>query len=362
MTAGSASAGPGARSRKRVLVVDDSAFSRRALRRMIEKSPDLDVIGTAANGEEAMRIVLRDRPDVITLDIEMPVMDGFAFLRWLMATRPTPVIVVSARDDDPSILKAFDLGAVDFIGKPTARASEKIAAISDDLLEKIYAVAGLDAAKVSRRLEPGPPPSQASGAVSFPRDLEVVALGASTGGPPAVQAIVTRLKPSFPAALIVAQHMPAGFTRQFADRLASLSRVSVREAVEGEEVHPRTVYVAPGGKHLGIERGRGGLRTRLTEQGKDAHYVPSVDHLMKSVAETCGPRSAGVVLTGMGSDGAAGLSAIRAAGGVTIAESEATAVIYGMPREAARVGAAMHVLDLPEIVEQIGSIGELGNR
>lgn len=357
MTAGSASAGPGARSRKRVLVVDDSAFSRRALRKMIERSPDLDVIGTAANGEEAMRIVLRDRPDVITLDLEMPVMDGFAFLRWLMAARPTPVVVVSARDDDPSILRAFDLGAVDFIGKPTARASEEIAAISDDLLEKIYAVAGLDAAKVSRRLEPGPPPSQAYGAVSFPRDLEVVALGASTGGPPAVQAIVTRLKPSFPAALIVAQHMPAGFTRQFADRLASLSRVSVREAVEGEEVHPRTVYVAPGGKHLGIERGRGGLRTRLTEQGKDTHYVPSVDHLMKSVAETCGPRSAGVVLTGMGSDGAAGLSAIRAAGGVTIAESEATAVIYGMPREAARVGAAMHVLDLPEIVEEIGRIG-----
>ena len=159
---------PGVRTRKRVLVVDDSAFSRRALRRMIERSPDLDVIATAANGEEAMRIVLRDKPDVITLDIEMPVMDGFAFLRWLMATRPTPVIVVSARDDDPSILKAFDLGAVDFIGKPTARASEEIAAISDDLLEKIYAVAGLDAAKVSRRLEPGPPPSQASGAVSFP--------------------------------------------------------------------------------------------------------------------------------------------------------------------------------------------------
>ncbi|OGW62632.1 MAG: hypothetical protein A2V83_10155 [Nitrospirae bacterium RBG_16_64_22] len=362
MTPSSSKSGPGVRSLKRVLVVDDSAFSRRALRRMIERSPDLDVIGAAANGEEAMRIVLRDKPDVITLDLEMPVMDGFAFLRWLMAERPTPVVVVSARDDDPSIFKAFDLGAVDFIGKPTARASEKIGAISDDLLEKIYAVAGLDAAKVSRRLEPRPASPRDSGTISFPSDLEVVALGASTGGPPAVQAIVTRLGPAFPAALIVAQHMPAGFTRQFADRLALLARVSVREAVEGEEVRPRAVYVAPGGKNLGIERGRGGLRTRLTGQEKDARYAPSVDHLMRSAAEACGARSAGVVLTGMGNDGSAGLSAIRAAGGVTIAESEATAVIYGMPREAVRAGAAMHVLDLPEIVEQIGRIGETGNR
>ncbi len=353
--------GAGARSRKRVLVVDDSAFSRRALKRMIEKSADLEVIGTAANGEEAMRIVLRDRPDVITLDLEMPVMDGFSFLRWLMAARPTPVVVVSARDDDPSILKAFDLGAVDFIGKPTARASEEIAAISDDLLEKIYAVAGLDAAKVGRRFEPGLAPARAPGTISFPNDLEVVAMGASTGGPPAVQAIVTRLGPAFPAALIVVQHMPAGFTRQFADRLASLSRVAVREAGDDEEVRAAVVYVAPGGKHLGIERVRGGLRTRLTEGARDVRYIPSVDYLMRSAAEACGPRSAGVVLTGMGNDGAAGLSAIRAAGGVTIAESEATAVIYGMPREAARAGAAMHVLDLSEIVEQIGRIGEAVN-
>lgn len=347
----------------RVLVVDDSAYNRQAIQRMLESHPEIRVVGTARDGEEAMAQTLRLRPDLITLDLEMPRMDGFTFLRWVMATRPMPVLVVSARSDDRSILRALELGAVDFVAKPTAGASARLLTIQEDLVEKISSVAGLEIRKLqaslrlseSAALHPPREVTEAGMHTSRTRmkHLAVVAIGASTGGPPAIQAILQHLPASYPSAVLVTQHMPSGFTRHFAERLNKGARVEVCEAAEGDLIQAGRVLITPGGFHLGLKRQGKEVRTTLIpREGRD-RYVPSADVMLRSAATTYGSRTLGVLLTGMGNDGTEGLRAVKAAGGETWAESEESAVIFGMPAEAIRAGVVDRVLPLSKIVEEV---------
>jgi two-component system chemotaxis response regulator CheB len=342
----------------RVLIVDDSAYHRRTLARIIGSDPTLEVVGTADNGEEAIKKVVSLKPDLVTTDLEMPRMDGFTFLRWLMRTFPRPVLVVSSRESNKSVFRALELGAADFVVKPVSYASERLAAIEGEVLAKIHQISTARAEKLAARAErlalrPEPAPGAPRKAQAAPPAggrLRCVAIGASTGGPPALQQILAALPADFPAGILIAQHMPEGFTRMFADRLDRICALRVKEAEGGEEIAPGLALVAPGGRHLVAVRGPGGaMRTALEDAVPGDRFVPSVDRLIVSAAETCGERLVAVVLTGMGDDGVLGVRATRARGGLTMAESEESCVVYGMPREAVRTGAVQQVLPLPEI-------------
>jgi two-component system chemotaxis response regulator CheB len=349
------------RSRIRALVIDDSAFSRRAISRMLERSPLVDVVACAADGEEALRKTFELRPDVITLDLEMPRMDGFTFLRLVMSRCPTPVIVISGRRGDQDVFRALDFGAVDFIAKPTPRAGPELDQIERELLRKVHAVRQLRIHKVRERLETQPSVRQLS--VRPPFAPRVVALGSSTGGPAALMQILGAFVKAPPAAVVVCQHMPAGFTRGFADRIDRLTSFEAREAQDGDELRPGLVLVAPGGRHLEFERVGGRTTARVEAASPQDKYAPSVDRLLVSAAKHFGHDLLGVVLTGMGDDGRRGVLAVKEAGGVVVAESEETAVVFGMPQQAIRTGAVDAVLPLDQIpmaIEQ--GIGPGGGR
>ena len=338
----------------KVLVVDDSAYHRRTLSRMIARAGGFEVVGTAGDGEEAIRKVVNLAPDLLTLDLEMPRMDGYTFLRWLMRTHPLPVLVVSSRESNKSVFRALELGAADFVLKPVSYASERLAQIEGELVAKLREVAAARADRLAVRAERfaatvDRAPSHRRVAPAAGR-YRCVAIGASTGGPPALQQVLAALPPDLPAGVVIAQHMPEGFTRMFADRLDRLVPLRVREAEGGEALEPGQVLLAPGGRNLLLERGPGGrVVARVEPPAAGDRYVPSVDRLLASAAGACGGGVLAVVLTGMGDDGAAGVGAVRNAGGLTLAEAEETCVVYGMPREAVRTGSVQRVLPLPEI-------------
>ncbi len=343
----------------RALVVDDSAYNRTVITEMLESDQSIEVVGSAIDGVDAIAKTLRLSPQVITLDLEMPNMDGFAFLRWLMKERPTPVIVLSARSDSRSVFRALELGAVEFLAKPESRISRSIQTVRDDLLYKVHAVLNLEMAKVTSTIEllsqehAAPVARKEDEARGEQGPIEVVAIASSTGGPPALQAILTKLPADLSAGIVIAQHMPAGFTRSFAERLNKMSALMVREAATGDRVEPGTVLIAPGGFHLALKRDRTGLVTDIASRSPEDMYVPSADRLMVSVAEVCGSAALGIVLTGMGKDGADGVVAIRRQGGTCLAESEETAVIFGMPQEAIRTGAVEKALPLGRMAAEI---------
>jgi two-component system chemotaxis response regulator CheB len=328
----------------RVLVVDDSAFSRVTISRMIEKDPEMSVIATAVNGEEAIRLAVARQPDVITLDLEMPGLDGFSVLRWLASNQPIPAIVVSSRQGRDDVFRALDLGAVDFVLKPQAHASPEYSRLESILLPKIRAVA--TSKRHPRGAEAAPVPRPAG------RTDGLLVIGASTGGPAALSSLFAAL-PVLDAAIVVAQHMPAGFTGLFAERLARIAGFPVAEAHAGQAVQPGRAYIAPGGYHMDLAGDFPNTRVRLTPRAAQDLYSPSVDRLFRSAAGVAGPRAVGVVLTGMGSDGREGVVAIHDAGGRTIAESEESAVVFGMPREAAQSGAVDDVCSLADIPEAV---------
>ena len=325
----------------RILVADDSAFARVTLSRMIQSDPDLKVVAAAVNGEEAIRLTVAHEPDLITLDLEMPGLDGFAVLRWLASNRPTPTIVVSSRNGREDVFRALELGAVDFIVKPQATASPEYSKLERVLVEKIRAAAGAKLAGpvVVDRILPPEPIAPGAG---------VLVVGASTGGPSAISTLFAALPP-VPYPIVVAQHMPPGFTRLFAQRLARIAGFPVEEAREGERPRPGNAYVAPGGGHLELSGEAENARFRLSPRLPADLYSPSVDRLFKSAAATFGPRTVGVVLTGMGSDGREGVVCVHEAGGRTLAESRESAVVFGMPREAAESGAVDEVVPLAEM-------------
>jgi len=344
----------------RVLVVDDSAYNRRTIIQMLESLPGVEVIGYACDGEEALRKVIDLKPDLVTLDLEMPRMDGFTFLRIVMQSRPVPVIVVSARSEDANVFKALEFGAVEFVAKPSARISPELFNIRDDLLHKVREIARTDMNKVLRRSVPERTVGEKSPVGVLPHarregalPIEQVVIGASTGGPPALQAIFSAFQRPIPVAFAVSQHMPPGFTKAFAERLNKCSALEIREAASGDLVRPGTVLIAPGGRNLVFRRSGKEVIAQVVEPTPDQRYVPSVDAMFESASGVFGEKLLGVVLTGMGNDGARGASVIKEGGGQAIAESEETSVVFGMPKEAIATGKVDRVVPLPHVCSEI---------
>jgi two-component system chemotaxis response regulator CheB len=350
----------------KALVIDDSAYNRMLISKMLESDTGIEVVGTASDGVDGIAKTLRLQPDVITLDLEMPNMDGFTFLRWLMKERPTPVLILSSRSDSRSVFRALELGAVDFLAKPEARISKSLEGVRDELISKIQAILNLEMSKVASTMnlllekKVVPAARKEDDAVLERSPIEVVAIASSTGGPPAIQAILTSLPPEFGASIVIAQHMPPGFTRSFAERLNKLSPLMVSEAAAGDRLQPGTALIAPGGSHLVVKRDREGIVVELIPRSPSDKYVPSADRMMISVAEACGQAALGVVLTGMGRDGVEGAVAIKKRRGQCLAESEESAVIFGMPQEAIRAGVVDKVLPLDMMAREIAARCKLG--
>lgn len=343
----------------RVLVIDDSAYNRRTIVKMLEGIPDVEVIGYAGNGEDGLRKVIDLQPDLVTLDLEMPRMDGFTFLRIVMQNRPTPVIVVSARSQDENVFKALELGAVEFIAKPSARISPELFSIREDLVRKVQEIARTDMSKVFRRAQANgeaataaaEPPSQEAAAAGS--RFQQVVIGASTGGPPALQTIFSAIQHKIPVSFAVSQHMPPNFTKAFAERLNKFSALEVREAQSGEVVQPGAVLIAPGGKNLLFRRRGSEVFCYTVDPPEGQRYVPSVDAMFASAAEVFGDQVLGVVLTGMGNDGARGVRSIKERGGEVLAEAEETSVVFGMPKEAIATGQVDKVVPLQLMCREV---------
>lgn len=349
----------------RVLVVDDSAYNRRTIIKMLESVPGVEIAGYACDGEEGLRKVFDLKPDLITLDLEMPRMDGFSFLRIVMQNRPTPIIVVSARAEDENVFRALEFGAVEFVAKPSGRISPELFNIRDDLLRKVLEIAKTDMSKVLRRTtpalqQPSPVPFPAvakltaGGAGAAARtSISQVVIGASTGGPPALQTIFAAIQQPIPVGFAVSQHMPPGFTRAFAERLNKFCALEIREAKSGDVVRPGQVLIAPGGRNLLFSRSGAEIIAQVVEPAAEQRYVPSVDAMFASAARLFGPQLLGVVLTGMGNDGAQGTLAVKEQGGQAIAEAEETSVVFGMPKEAIATGKVDKVVPLPQVCGEI---------
>ena len=352
----------------RLLVVDDSAYNRRNIADVFADHKEVEVVGKAADGEEALKLVTVLKPDVITLDLEMPRMDGFTFLRILMSKAPTPVIVISSYSQRENVFKALELGALDFVPKPE-RLGPDATEVRGEILQKVLLVRSLRPSFVPtplvRRqnsgafLADGSPtsweePSSVTGK-PYRAPKIVVAIASSTGGPSALLHIFGRLPATTPAAFVVAQHMPDKFTRTFAERLDKRGPVRTAEASDGDAVAMAMGFVCPGRKCMELVQSRGELKLLVGPAATYDRYVPSADKLFKSVA-ALGPRCVGVILTGMGDDGVEGAKAIRAAGGTVIAESQETAVVNGMPGAAVRAGVASEVLPLPQIGDYLAKL------
>ena len=327
-----------------VLVIDDSAHNRRTLKLLLESESDVQVLDWAADGEEGLRKVLELRPDVVTVDLEMPRMGGYTFLRLLRSTAPTPAIVISSHSHKVDVFKALELGAIDFIARPAKATAQATESLRTTLLEKVRAVRLVR--KGAMRLGPPRVPREREPREELPF---IIAVAASTGGPPAVQRLLEALAAEPTPCVLVCQHMPSQFTRAFAERLDKIGPFNVSEAKEGDRLQPGQVYIAPGGRHMQLVERDGRLVLKTSETTEKDRYVPSADQLFESVAKTLGAKALAVVLTGMGSDGALGVRAVSKAGGEVWAESEETAVVFGMPQEAISTGLVKRVLPLGEI-------------
>lgn len=349
----------------RVLCVDDSALIRGLMSEIINSHPDMEVVATAPDPLVARELIKQHNPDVLTLDVEMPRMDGLDFLERLMRLRPMPVVMVSSlteRNSDITI-RALELGAVDFVTKPKLGIREGLLEYSDRIAEKIRAAAMAKPQITNRRVSaPSPSPKRVT-LHSYSSTEKLVVMGASTGGTDAIRRVLEPLSAQSPAILIT-QHMPAGFTRSFVQRLDSLCSVRVFEAEHGQRVLPGHAYIAPGGAaHMKLARSGANYVIHLEESEPVNRHRPSVDVLFYSAAEVAGKNAIGVVLTGMGKDGAQGLLAMREAGAYTLAQDEATSVVFGMPREALAIGAAQEAVPIDQMTERIlANLGAFGYR
>ena len=341
----------------KVLVVDDSALVRKIVTDILHRDPDIEVVGTANNGKTAIFKNGALNPDVITLDIEMPIMDGLEALRVIIETNPKPVIMMSVltQHGAEATFRALEYGAVDFIPKPSTALSVSVEEIADLLIRKVKSVY-----KSKVKLHPGGEAERRGDDTLKPEGMRkkepgnrVVAIGTSTGGPSALLQVFQKLPSDFGSPVLVVQHMPEGFTRAFAERLNLNSGLSVKEAEDGDRVRPGFGYIAPGHSHMRIEQGQGERFLRVFQGDKVSGHRPSIDVLFDSVAETCGRDSVGVIMTGMGRDGADGIARIKDRGGYTIAQDEDTSVVYGMNRVAVQSGAIDRVVSLYRIAETI---------
>ena len=349
----------------KVLIVDDSAFMRNALSRMLSSDPEIEIVGMARDGIEAVEKTEALKPDIVTMDVEMPRMDGITALRHIMEKTPVPVIMVSSLTSDGArvTLDALDLGAVDFIPKNLSELSINIVKIKELLIDKVKHLGRKGIVKRRARISGSQPSSlRASGApLALParttgeRRIGIVSIGTSTGGPRVLQDIIPKLPKDFPVPIVIAQHMPPNFTGPFAERLNQISRITVKEAEEGEILIPGVVFIAPGRGHMRVARRRGGIETvvSISEEKEEFIYRPSVDALMSSVAECFPGRALGVILTGMGNDGARGLAALKKTGGRIFAQDEESCVVYGMPKAVVDAGLADKILSMEEMAGEI---------
>jgi two-component system chemotaxis response regulator CheB len=353
----------------RVLVVDDSAFMRKVLESIFNTDEQLVVIGHAKDGREAIALAESLKPDVITMDLNMPHMDGLQATAQIMTTNPRPIVIVSSESKEgaASTLKALELGAIDFVTKPSSGIDLDMQSVKDDLLRKVRIAAKVRVVRTASRLaaalqapmnggaapKPQAPTARPATPAGVPSDMRfpVVVLAASTGGPATVMRLAPGFTKDFPAAVILVQHMPAAFTTQYAAQLADFTGIRVKEAEANESLQPGVLYICPGGQHLRVTP-TGRIQLDGTS-GRINGYLPNIDATMESVAAFAGPLSIAGVLTGMGNDGANGALAIKAAGGLVLAQDEATCVIFGMPAEAIKVGAVDQVLGIDDIYAAI---------
>ncbi len=333
----------------RVLIVDDSAYVRKIIRQMLLRSPFLEVVGVARDGQEALEMAAALRPDVVTCDLIMPVLDGVGFIREQMARRPIPIVVVSvASESGELVLAALDAGAVDFVQKPTALATDRLLEISDQLIEKVKG-----AASARPILMPDVPPAR-TGRSSASHCFDIVVIGISTGGPQALRMLIPRLPAELAVPIAIVLHMPVGYTELYARKLNEQSALTVLEAQGGEVVSAGNVYIAPAGRHLTFRRnGITAVVTHLDVRPLDTPYRPSVDSLFHSAADVYGARVLGIVMTGMGSDGREGAAWIKAKGGTVLTESEASCVVYGMPRSIVEAGLSDAEISLAEMADAV---------
>jgi two-component system chemotaxis response regulator CheB len=366
-----------AAGRLKVMVIDDSAVVRQVLGGVLASDPGIEVIGAHADPIFAQRAMERQWPDVITLDVEMPRMDGISFLRQIMATRPTPVVVCSTLTTQgaATTLEAMQAGAVEVVAKPTSGLRDHLQAEGARLIAAVKAAAGANVRALARRSVARPPapavpaPAAADAAAALPAldqaapgagamtetTDRIVAIGTSTGGTQALEFVLPQLPPTCPG-IVVVQHMPEAFTQAFADRLNGLCAIRVRQASDGERVLPGQALIAPGGRHLQVRR-QGAFYYAVVRDGPPvSRHRPSVNVLFQSVARQAGRNAVGILMTGMGDDGARGLAEMREAGAVTYAQDEASCVVFGMPREAIALGGAMHVVSLDEVPGAITSL------
>lgn len=354
-------------SKARIVVVDDSALVRSLLTEIINRQPDMECVGSAPDPIVAREMIRNLNPDAITLDVEMPRMDGLEFLSRLMRLRPMPVVMVSSLTEQgaEATLRALELGAVDFVAKPKVGIADGLRLLAEEITEKLRIavraqVRRLPSARPSASAAPGSAPPQPAPVASMGRlsTEKIVFIGASTGGTEATREVLSQLPPDFPAVMIT-QHMPPGFTTSYAARLDSLSRIRVQEARDGERVLPGHAYIAPGGQHLSVTRSGSNYVARVQAGEPVNRHMPSVEVLFSSAARAVGPNALAVMLTGMGADGATAMREMRDAGAYCIAQDQASCVVFGMPREAIAAGAVHDILSLkdigPRLIERLRS-------
>ena len=333
----------------RVLVVDDSAYVRKVMRQILSRSPFIEVVGAARDGRDALELAEELEPDVITCDLIMPELDGVGFIRRQMAQRPIPIVVVSiASESGELVLAALDAGAVDFVQKPTALATDRLLEIGDDLIEKVKGAARARPVVAAAEVTPAVHPAAATHA------FDIVVIGISTGGPQALKMLIPKLPADFAVPIAIVLHMPVGYTELYARKLNEQSALTVVEAQGGEVVSPGYVYIAPAGRHLTLRRnGANQVVTYLDVRPLDTPYRPSVDSLFHSAADVYGPRVLALVMTGMGSDGREGSAWIKAKGGTVLTESEASCVVYGMPRSIVEAGLSDAEVRLDDMADAV---------
>lgn len=343
----------------RVVVVDDSAYVRKVVKEILSRSPFIEVVGAARDGREALDLVEELQPDVVTCDLIMPELDGVGFVREQMKRRPVPIIIMSiANETAEAALTALEAGAIDFVQKPTALASEKIFEVSTELIEKVKAAGHISL----NRILIAPPPESSTERMPVAKipgnhSVDLVVIGISTGGPQALKRLIPQLPQDFPVPVVMVMHMPVGYTEMYAAKLNEQSNVEVREAAEGDEVRPGLVFLAPAGRHLSLKRdGSGKVVTHLDARPFNTLHKPAVDVLFQSAAEVYRNRVLGVVMTGMGSDGRQGAAWIKAQGGLVFTEAESSCVVYGMPGVVMEAGLSDQSVALEDMARAISEV------
>ena len=349
----------------KLLIADDSSFMRKAICTIVEKDSDIKVIGFARNGEEAVKLVKELNPDILTLDIEMPVLNGLEALKIIMEENPLPVIMLSSltKEGASETLKALELGAVDYIPKEIKNTTLDILKIENEIIEKIkliarkkYIIRSQIIRKNKERKNNENLKYYISDDLKDKKNVKIIAIGSSTGGPGALQQIITKLPNNLPCSIVIAQHMPSGFTKAFAERLNSISDIKVKEAEDCENLEDGVVYIAPGNFNMYLIKDFSKILIKIDEKDFGSLYKPSVDVLISSVAEIYGKNAVGIILTGMGCDGLKGMQKLKEKNGYIIAQDENTSIIYGMPKAVIDNNLANKICPIDEIAKEIISL------